>query len=952
MTTTHPSSEGATRRTAGPVGAAVVRAVITEARGRGYAVSPESPTVVGIFGDPATARQIDEMTAQGDPVDVVPVPSSLAALAAVRAARPGRWTVLVTDRTEQQLSVDVLASLVGATLRTPDPWEAVRTDFAARGIEADLHAAPHAIDLALGLLQARPASGWPPVASGSLTRDHALGAVARTHLHVPAGTVDITGVLRWTRTPGLAGSVARLRAEAGDVLTDAVLAWVAGRADAAGSAITALLRGGHLTEVVPAGLALHVLTAPDAAGPEAHTALGRVLGRYGLAADPEALRRWAGAAADVVGELLAEHASADVLAPLLDGADTVLADAGGQPWAISSDLLPSALRLRLHRAAEAVREALLADGSDSQEAQVLRARHHSPAVETSWAAVEGHQLSGTGAAYARAGADIPALHAAVRLTRWLAAQESSAPLKDASPARTLNLLALRHARHDAWADAAVNALHRSSADAELAQTLSPALAAVRGMRDAHDLAFAAALAAQTPYDREGDRRVGGADAEQDGVGLIEGVLPDAVLPLAKHVPVLMIVLDGMSAGVAAPLMEALTDGRYGWQEALLPDHAHRHAVLAALPTLTRVSRTALLTGSMTEAAGQPAERTGFTAAADVAGLGVAALFHKADLEEARGVEALPPTVSEAIADTTGRRLVGCVLNTIDDALDKADPGRATWQVSEIAHLRALLDAANQAGRAVVVTSDHGHVVERRDTEHRPAAGADSARSRRGEGEPHGDEVLVSGVRVRGGQAILPAVERLRYTGLKAGYHGGATPAEVVVPVVVLVPDTAPEMWDAAGLSVAPPQRPAWWDAPVAAAGESPVLPATPAETPPPTVPDADVLPPSRARAGVGQRVVASEMYADIMSLAGRTSVTSDQVAAAVDALARTPHGRLPVADLAATVGVPRAQASGVASQLSMLLNVDAYPVLRVVGNEAVLDLPLLREQFEIDEETA
>ena len=94
------------------------------------------------------------------------------------------------------------------------------------------------------------------------------------------------------------------------------------------------------------------------------------------------------------------------------------------------------------------------------------------------------------------------------------------------------------------------------------------------------------------------------------------------------------------------------------------------------------------------------------------------------------------------------------------------------------------------------------------------------------------------------------------------------------------------------------------------------------------------------------------MYADIMSLAGRTSVTSDQVAAAVDALARTPHGRLPVADLAATVGVPRAQASGVASQLSMLLNVDAYPVLRVLGNEAVLDLPLLREQFEIAEETA
>ncbi|WP_419404344.1 hypothetical protein, partial [Micrococcus sp. F3Y] len=90
----------------------------------------------------------------------------------------------------------------------------------------------------------------------------------------------------------------------------------------------------------------------------------------------------------------------------------------------------------------------------------------------------------------------------------------------------------------------------------------------------------------------GDRRVGCADAEQDGVGLIEGVLPDAVLPLAKHVPVLMIVLDGMSAGVAAPLMDALTDGRYGWQEALLPQHAHRHAVLAVRLTRVRVGSAA------------------------------------------------------------------------------------------------------------------------------------------------------------------------------------------------------------------------------------------------------------------------------------------------------------------------------------------------------------------------
>ena len=62
----------------------------------------------------------------------------------------------------------------------------------------------------------------------------------------------------------------------------------------------------------------------------------------------------------------------------------------------------------------------------------------------------------------------------------------------------------------------------------------------------------------------------------------------------------------------------------------------------------------------------------------------------------------------AKADT----VVGIVLNTIDDALDKGKPGPAHWTVDEVTYLRQVLDEARRAGRPVILTADHGHVLDR------------------------------------------------------------------------------------------------------------------------------------------------------------------------------------------------------------------------------------------------
>src|SRR5699024_3012201 len=78
------------------------------------------------------------------------------------------------------------------------------------------------------------------------------------------------------------------------------------------------------------------------------------------------------------------------------------------------------------------------------------------------------------------------------------------------------------------------------------------------------------------------------------------------------------------------------------------------------------------------------------------------------------------------------------------------------------------------------------------------------------------EVLVRGSRVDGGEAVLAVDELLRYTDLKAGYHGGASPAEAVVPVAILSPADP-----VAPLREAPTQTPTWWNSPLVVESEEP-----------------------------------------------------------------------------------------------------------------------------------
>jgi hypothetical protein len=407
----------------------------------------------------------------------------------------------------------------------------------------------------------------------------------------------------------------------------------------------------------------------------------------------------------------------------------------------------------------------------------------------------------------------------------------------------------------------------------------------------------------------------------------------------------------------------------GWTEALLPGQNRRGAALAVLPTLTEVSRASLLCGEL-RTGGQDTERRGYDALTRAHRLPGAALFHKKPLDSSRLGFAVADDVAEAIADVTGRPLVTCVLNTIDDALDRSDPGGTDWGTDAVKHLAPLLDRAHRAGRIVVLTADHGHIVERRQGTQRAYPGISSGRSRPA-AEPAGDgEILVAGPRVlrHDGRAVLAVDEHLRYGPLKAGYHGGGAPAEAVVPVAVLVPGAVPEN---VSLLLAPPQEPTWWIDPVA--------PAVPAGTPPPAAapsrrPSADyrrrpqdtaptlfdepdiepalAAPDQETQHQVVQRspvaaVLKSAAYAAQKKTAGRVSVTDDQIRGLLDALVAAADHRLVPAQAAAALAVSSVMLRGAVLHAQRLLNVEGYPVLRIDadGSTVVLDEALLREQF-------
>ena len=498
--------------------------------------------------------------------------------------------------------------------------------------------------------------------------------------------------------------------------------------------------------------------------------------------DPGLARGWTAAAERLVRRRLSRavepgpSGTQGVVEAVLADADDLLRTLGAENLAARSAILRASIEQRL---ADLAQELLTFVEGEARELPDTLRNAADRVLDHALAAGEPRRADG--------------VEMALRLSGWLAARRRG----DAADARSFGGAARGYAREGGFVDRARARLWDGDPSPVVAEAYAALAQRADEAREQENRAFGGLLAGWP-----------GADPHERSLLGVEAVLDRCVAPLARAHPVLLLVVDAMSMAVFCELEHDLT--WRGWIELVAEDAPERPVVVAALPTVTEVSRTSLLCGAV--AAGNASkEKDGF---ARHDGLRSACapgappvLFHKGDLREA-GAAGVSPRVAEAVADPE-HRVVGVVINAVDDHLAKGDQVPVPWTARYIGPLDDLLEACRSSGRVVVLASDHGHVLER-GTTLRDVAEGGAERWRPAGGPPADDEVLLHGPRVvaEGGRLLAPWSERVRFGMKKKGYHGGASPQEVVLPLgVFALPETTAQL---AGWREVGPEEPVWW----------------------------------------------------------------------------------------------------------------------------------------------
>ncbi|MFD9421166.1 MULTISPECIES: BREX-2 system phosphatase PglZ [unclassified Streptomyces] len=896
--------------------------------------------------------------------------------------------VVLTDREEAELGPDLLAKVHKQRVNAVNTWDVVREAFGAVDTDSRLYKENWAAE---SLLDATPPGGWPQLAGGILTWSESLTALALRRLGIGrydpdrdprasaeefatpsgggadtgsgalvTGTVpngdglDVHALLRWSMSPGGPERLLSLRPAERNGLTRFL-----GEEDQtglAGQALLALVGAEHGSDAVAFGLVCAALWghADATADAEDYRARGRAERWFGE--EPPARDRALDALAAAFGRscesfvsglLLAGRTGRDEAAAAarrlsgaaLDRAGSLVRQFGAERAARTSPVLTEGLESRFGDVGRA-----LASGDAGTTAQAVRALdEHGQATDPD------------------ARTRISRAKMAQRLMQWLAAEPGEECETVASGVR-------RHIAETGWVDLALEHIEAGGdPDASLRSAYDTLCTSVRATRRAIDRHFAKALATWT------------ANGTDPGAMLtVETFLPIVVAPVVKAGGrrVLLLVLDGMSAAIAAELGEEL---REHWVEydpvPRAKDYPQRRGMAAALPTVTSVSRTSLFAARVM--AGTQADEKRLFPNHRFWGGETVAVFHKDDLRGESSGDTIGPELHDALVGDQAH--VSVVLNTIDDRLAKEQKlGDGAWRLGEIGRLRQLLRLAAEQGRAVILVSDHGHVIDRHGVKIE-ASGVQSARHRSAGGAALQEaEIMLSGPRVvapESGDEIVALWDAdSRYTTQKAGYHGGAALAEFTIPVLAFLPFGAepPHGWRELGS-----QQPPWWSLtprpaePVRSAVSGGVAPKKASKrakadavfarsdeslfdvvlTAAAEVPRAD-----SAMVSVELRLpddalvtalFASELFDTQVKVLGRKPNLA-QVEKAVRALLEA-GGTLPVTALAQRAGVRASGADGFGAVLRQLLNYDSAQVLENLpdGRTLRLDRELLREQFEL-----
>jgi hypothetical protein len=830
-------------------------------------------------------------------------------LAAHEQAGAEDRVVILTPLDTTTVAMDVRARLARQRVFTVAGAELLLDLFRVRAVDPRVARQRWLADV---LLEHAPPGGYPPAPSGVLDLDTAWAHVFSALLGMHWAAPDALGVLRWSTREGavsrwaalpvlvqreLAGRLRDTMGRLGPTISDAMLAGHGHRLLAMGLVCDVLWPESTRWATVPEALREVVL----AGRVRAESLFG------GQLPAPELAREWAAIALRVLGEMPTMSAL-----PQRRLAEQLLEELRAGSAVQLSAQLPSAVGWQAASLGAAITAAL-----EGQEVM--------PQVVTAHEAFLRH---------VEVVADPSRSERATMAVRVLGALLTPGHEHDSG----VGGMVRHYVVQGSWLDAARTSLLGGDPSAELSQAYAALQRAARSRREDETRRFADRLMAWNE-----------SPAAEPEVLPVERVLELIVAPIADVRRVLVILMDGMDLGVWRALHGDLATRHWTWWQ---PVAASTPPVaLATLPSVTAASRASLFAGTV-KSGNQGTERADFAAhpslRRSMVGSRAPVLFHKAELGEGN---LLAEAVRRAMEDGQ-QRVVAAVINAVDDCLDRSDQVLPRWTVGAIPLLDALLQQAGLSGRAVVILSDHGHVLDHDTVMQR---GGEGARWRLADATPVGaGEVVARGPRVRaatGQEAIvLAASEALRYTSRKTGYHGGASLQEIVAPIAVLSRDDL----GVEGWRPVLDHPPGWW---VGRGGGTAVGQGAIREVPFDNAPVSQVVPPAVTLSAPMEQLpawipalLASPVYASQRALVGRSAPSDEQMTAVLRVIAHG-GGRAARATLAAALGVPEVRVRGLMAGVRRVLNVDGFSVIEEEEGTGMLHLnrELLVAQFALEQ---
>jgi hypothetical protein len=852
----------------------------------------EAANFIALFWQQSLSPPILEETLEGQTLRIVYCASPLAVREQLTSPPQDIRLILLIPFSDTQLAADIRARLWRNKVIRVDAWENLRSILGVQDIDPRLSKqqwlAEALVEYHAGYKNSVPIG---PV----LDQETAWRALLTAVLDLEMSKPDAQMFLEWSLD---AAHLERYR-QLPSALQEAFIKWLT---DNHWVVIPALVENGHTDKLLAIGLVASVLY--DTAIPASELifqARGRFTERFFSASKlPADKLQGFIQAVTALAERCYKNRVDYPFAHQLDRAEQILASLDAQELAAASDFLPSGFHQRLENGAILLQKAI-------KKAQQLPELEH--ALQQVTQHYEHRRTPHRGEHFTMA----------VRLQRWLAVNETL-------QAHSAQDTALNYAMQGGFIDWACSQIWLGDNSEVLTTAYRTLHRKVRERREADNRHFGEQL-----------ETVARGDNETARVLYSESVVEKIVAPLAAKHSVLLLVMDGMSMAVFRELFRELP----GWQSLQQEQTPGECCALSVLPSLTQSARTSLFAGQLVtgRAANEKKLFENHALLKKVHSPQAPCLLHKAEVMQGGSLAA---GAKEKLINRN-YRVLGMVLNAIDDQLDGSTQVQDNWHLGQFSLLYQVLNAASEGERIVIITSDHGHVLEQ-EMKYRKR-NTDNERCVSHAEQAIEGEIQVCGKRVLTPDhcAVLPWSESIRYAkSPKTGYHGGGSLQEVVVPLAVFVPFEN----EIPGWEICEFYPPKWWESVVSVPS---VVKATPKKVKAQTQSkQASLFSQTTSTENWLDSLFQSPVYQSQRQRYPAQTVSDEQVRVLLQALAKQ-GGQLPLTAAAAELNILSHRIRGHLTHVQRVLNVEGYPVLSIQyeSKQVKLDIPLLKKQFEL-----